>query len=237
MSDEQDIGHNPDKEALSLERRARLGRSAAQTTNYNPHYSRFIRRAKLVLPLVALMISAVVFAWSSMNDKNMLPTPQQAGMPRNIGKNELLNPRFESKDDKQQPYTITAARALQGEKNENLVILEKPVADMMLTSGNWVAIEADQGAFQQNDQKLLLRGNVRLFHDKGYHMETALLHIDIANNKAWSEEEVRAQGPAGTLSAKGLQASADDGHLIFTGPAKLVLMRETPQNKNGTVAQ
>lgn len=234
---EQDPGGGNTSSNLSAERRERLGRAGVREgVLYNPRYSRFIRRAKLVLPLVALMITAVVFAWSSMSDENMLPTPQDASTPQSIGKNELLNPRFESKDDKKQPYTITAKRALQGENNENLVILEKPVADMMLTSGNWVAIEADQGAFEQDNQKLLLRGNVRLFHDRGYHLETALLHIDIASNKAWSEEDVRAHGPAGTLEATGLQGNADSGHLLFTGPAKLVLVRE-PAKPDGTVAQ
>lgn len=217
------IENDFDKASGAAERLERLSRPQTAQA-YNPRYSRFIRWMRLVLPLVALAIATVVFAWSNMNDDNIIPV-QNAEAPRSIGKNELLNPRFESKDDKKQPYTITASRALQGETNEDLVILEEPLADIMLNNGSWVAIKAEQGAFRQDNQRLLLRGSVELFHDKGYQIQTAQLHVDMDKNTAWSETEVYGQGPAGTLEAKGLQADSTEGYLKFTGPAKLVLNR------------
>ena len=206
------------------QRRERLTRAPLATAGYNPKYSVFIRWMRLALPLVALMITAIVFTWSSMKDENIVPTKEQRAAQKAVGKNELLSPRFESMDNKKQPYTITAKRAVQGETDENLVMLEEPVADMMLSSGNWVALKAQQGSFWQNNQRLLLRGNVLLFHDRGYQMETAQLHIDLEKKSAWSEDSVYAQGPAGTLKATGLQANGDDGHLVFKGPAELVLV-------------
>lgn len=223
------MAQTPEDAALSLtdERRERLGRAGgAQAAQYNPRYSRFIRRMKLILPLVALIITGVVFAWGSMDEDNIIPSALEASIPKTVGQNELLNPRFESTDDKKQPYTITAGRAIQGENNDNLIILEEPVADLLLNSGSWVAVKADQGAFRQDSQNLLLRGNVRLYHDRGYQLETAQMQINLEDNSAFSEDDVHGKGPAGTLEAKGLQANSGEGHIIFNGPAKLVLNRK-----------
>ncbi len=208
------------------QRRARLGQtSGGAHAQVNRGYSRFIRWMRLVLPLIALTITAIVFAWSNMSDENIVPVQEQTKAPKTIGKNELLNPRFESTDEKKQPYTITARRALQGETNEDLILLDEPLADILLNSGNWVALEARQGAFRQDNQRLLLKGNVRLFHDRGYQMETAQLQLDLEKNTAWSEEAVYGQGPAGTLEASGLKANSSTGVLVFLGPAKLILNR------------
>ena len=220
MSD--DINHKTQDE----ERIARLSAASGIVSpiSYNPKYSTYIRWLRRILPVIALVIVAVVFAWGNMNDPNIIPA-QDAHAPKTFGKNELLNPRFESLDKKNQPYTITAKRASQGESDDNLVMLEKPLADMMLNSGNWVAIKSKEGAFRQDTQRLFLRGDVELFHDRGYQMSMAELHIDLQANTAWSGTDVYGQGPAGTLTAKGLQANNVTGHLKFTGPAKLILTR------------
>lgn len=190
---------------------------------YNPSYTKFIRSMRIVLPLVAVAIAAIVFTWTTVQEEQLADLQAQIEMPQQIGKNELLDPRFESRDEKNQPYTITAKRAIQGETNENLIILEEPLADMLLSSGNWIAIEARQGAFRRDNLRLLLKGAVRIFHDQGYQLETEQLNIDIKENIAWSETDVYVQGPEGFLEAKGLQAEQNKGNLVFAGPAKLTL--------------
>lgn len=204
-------------------RKERLGLGPVVRHAYNPKYSNLIRRLRMILPLVALSIAAAVFAWSYTENLKIITREEIAPAARTIGKNELLNPRFESRDKKDQPFTITAKRALQGESNDDLVILESPVADMMLTSGNWIAIEALQGAYRQDNQRLLLSGAVKLFHDKGYYMNMEKLHVDIKKQTAWSDVDVYGQGPEGTLEAKGMNGDAESDILVFKGPARLVL--------------
>ena len=134
-----------------------------------------------------------------------------------------MNPRFESLDRKQQPVTITAERAVQGEEDEDLLILEKPVADIGLEGGAWLAITAQVGTYKEEGQRLMLNGNVTLFHDLGYQMETQELSIDLANNSAVSKTDVYIQGPAGTIRAKGFEGSSIDDALVFAGPAQMII--------------
>ena len=211
------------KKLGTQERRERLSQPPTARKIYNQSYSKFVRWMRLVLPLMALVIVAMLFTWTGMEEEIAIPLQQQAAQQKDIGKNELLNPRFESTDENKQPYTVTAKRAIQSEEDEKLVILERPVADMLLNTGNWIAVEADKGAYHQETQKLFLEGHVRLFHDEGYQMETAKLHVDVAKNLAWSDNDVYGQGPAGTLEAKGLKADNETGRVVFVGPARLVL--------------
>lgn len=189
----------------------------------NALYSKFIRWMRLALPLLALGITAVVFTWDNDRGQKFMPPEQESIIPKTAGKNELLNPRFENTDEQGRSYTLTARRAVQDEKDEKVVLLEKPMADMTMANGHWIAIQSHEGAFEQSQRKLLLRGDVILFHDGGYQLKTAELRLDMQNDEAVSETDVSAQGPEGTLDAKGLRGNNIDGTLVFTGPAKLVL--------------
>lgn len=204
-----------------LERLSRYG--ADKQIVHNSSYSAFIRRLRLILPLVAVAIIAALLVWPSQDSDIAVLEEEQKEALKTIRKNELTNPKFQSVDDKNQPYTITAHKAVQDERDEDLLLLETPVGDLQLTSGNWVAIKAVEGEYWQAAQKLDLKGDVRLFHDEGYEMTMAALHLNLKDKQALSDSDVSGHGPAGSLEAKGLKADNNNGVLIFTGPAKLVL--------------
>lgn len=202
---------------------SRLTSALRPQTEFDRSYSKTVRLIRTLLPIAAVAMIAIVFTWSQKPDERVISIKPGEKAPPTIGKNELVNPRFESMDNKRQPYTITADRAVQGEENEELIILEHPKGDLMTRKGNWIAIEAQTGAYRQDTQRLLLKGDVKLFHDLGYQLETQQLNIDINNAAAWSDQKVTGQGPSGTIEASGLEAKDQEGHLVFTGPAKLIL--------------
>lgn len=200
---------------------------------YNPAYSRIIRRVRLILPILALIIVGVIFTWGNMNDTRVMPVQNQnqnqnqgqgqGQTQADITKNELTSPRFESRDEKAQPYTITADRATQSRDQDDLIELENPVGDILLNDGHWLALKAQSGRFSQDSQHLDLTGNVQIFHDAGYQMNTEKLFIDLKANHATSDAMIEGHGPAGTLKATGLKADRTAQTLRFFGPARLTL--------------
>ncbi len=206
-------------------RRERLAGISTQTPRRGGglSYTRFVRWMRFLLPMAALAILAVLVAWPDMKD--VAVSVEAVDVTSTPGQTELVSPRFESQDDDEQPFTITASRAIQSQFRDDLVILEAPLADMTLKDGAWVAAEAKEGAYMQEKRKLVLQGNVKLFHDRGYEMRTEKLHVDLARKVAWSDVPVNGHGPAGTIEAAGMRAQTEDGVLIFTGPAKVVLIR------------
>lgn len=192
-----------------------------------------VKKLRLILPLVAGLIVTVMFVWADMEDVAP-PQRKEKVAPQSVGRNELLNPRFESEDTSQQPYTITAKKAFQKSEDLNLVLLDKPVADISLKDQSWLAIEADKGEFEQVKQTLVLQNNVKLFHDKGYEMVMDRVDMDIINEKAVSRSPVSGHGPVGTIKAQGLVADGKTGVLTFTGPATMIFNQSSPPATNTT---
>lgn len=204
-------------------------------------HSSLVRKLRLLLPLAAIAILVVLLTLTDSNDA-IKPLPREQVAPEMVGKNELINPKFQSEDTKQQPYTITATKAFQESGNLDLVTLEKPVADISLKDGSWIALEAKTGKYTQSSGDLSLDDQVKLYHDDGYELRTSHVDINVQSQTATSTTAVSGQGPAGDITASGLKAQGQSGTLIFTGPAKLVLRpspsdkKDSPETNKGTPA-
>ncbi len=201
-----------------------LGRGDSPRTQSRTNYSKFIRWMRFALPAAAIAILVIVVSWSGMEDAVAPVATEPSG--KTIGQNELVKPRFESQDQKNQPYTITADRAFQDPNNLDLVKLEKPVADVSLKDGSWLALEAVNGEYRQGVENLMLQQNVKMYHDAGYTILTDTMAIDIRAQTAETDSNVTGQGPMGSISAHGMKAIGAEGRLIFKGPATLILNQE-----------
>ncbi len=204
----------------------RLGRLTVdenRRTTVNRRYTGFVRSLRFILPLIALVMTVIVLTWDEAG-RRVAPLSKEEAAPvaANI-QNELLKPVYNSVDEKNQPFTVTADRAVQGRENPDIVELEKPVAELQQTDGSKIAGEAASGLYEQKSQKLNLEGDVHLKHSNGFTLTTQELRIDMAAQKAYSGRDVRVEGPEGSIDATGLEGDTTTGSMIFTGPAKVTL--------------
>ncbi len=217
-----------DDERARAEHEARLERLSRRDNVHVANaagYTRFVRIMRMVLPLAAVGVITILFIRTGVEDN--LIVPMESDKPeiqmQNIAKNELLNPKFESMDKKNQPYKITADRAVQGEKNKDLIMLDRPIGVMTMKDGIQVRVHSDTGAYRQDTERFFLQGGVFMEHADGYTLSSEEAHIDLKQNFAWSDKDVQGQGPDLLISAKGVRADGNTGEIIFTGPATLVL--------------
>lgn len=193
-----------------------------RATTINRKYTSFVKSLRFILPLIALAMTVVVLTWDE--GRRVAPPKKEELIPASKDiQNELLKPVFNSIDDKNQPFTVTADRAIQNRDNPDIIDLDKPVADMTMTSGDKIDAHADKGLYQQKAQKLNLEGAVVLKHSNGYTLKTEELRVDLASQKTYSGQDVRVEGPGGTIDATGLEGDSNAGMLVFTGPAKVIL--------------
>lgn len=208
-------------------RMARLSRRTENRSVVNHNYTRFVRFMRLALPVAAGIMILSVFLGAGVTDDVIAPVDEGSQSsdikPKQIVRNELLNPKFESVDRKSQPYEITAERAVQGEKNKDLIILDQPVGRMTLVSGGDVRMSSKTGAYRQNTKRFFLEGAVALEHSEGYRLESEEAHIDLEGQYAWSEQHVKGFGPDVEIAGQGLRVNGKTGEIIITGPATLVL--------------
>lgn len=199
-------------------------------------YSRFVKTMRYALPLIVVAIVGVLWFGQDVHDtivvderhvgKNGLGDMMRDARPAS-SQNELLNPVFESLDKKNRPYRIVAKRAVQGEKNKDLVILDDPVGVMTLGAGDVVNVRAQSGAYRQDTQRFFLEGDVILQHVGGYNLHSQEAHIDLVAHLIWSETAVTGSAPDMTIAASSLRANGKTGHVVFVGPVKLVLVGDS----------
>jgi len=208
-----------------------------ETQQVNRGYSWFVKFMRIGLPFGALILIAFVMLNPKVEeDLIIIPKEDVIDTAENtIGENELLNPRFETTDSHNQPVLVTATRAIYSQDNPDLVILEKPDADLQTSKGDKITMQAALGSYEQKTQKLFLQDNIKITHQSGYILTAQELRIDMEGRNAFSDKAVEITGASGKVTAAGLEAKMDEGVLIFKGPAKLILNPDnetrTPQEK------
>ncbi len=187
-------------------------------------YSRFVAIAKLVLPLVAVALLALVWAWPNLRGTDLrfrlgfsdLVTRETAGP-------SMINPRYVGSDSQQQPFSITSDVARNSAGDRLKVDLDAPKGDIVLNDGTWLMLAAETGVYARTAKILELVGGVTLFHDSGYEIRTDSASVDLEQGTAQGTEPVRGQGPFGDLRSEGF-VLLDKGKIIhFTGKSKLVI--------------
>lgn len=216
-------GH-PLQKRLRAQRLGRLMQQARQPIKAGRSYTRFVKIMRLILPMAALLLVALVMAWPKMEQSITPLTPENISEnPQSVTQNELINPRFEGADSQNNPYILIAKRATQSANNPDILLLESPNGDITLGAEDKLAITALKGTYRQNAGKLLLEGDVHLVHSAGYVMDTSRLSIDVKAQESRTDQAVTITGPAAKLNATGMDARNNEGLIVFTGPATLVL--------------
>jgi len=222
---------DPPHAAPSLDRLVRGDEDIAVLAKRTKRYSRLVRSMRLFLPIVALAIVVVLMVWSD-REAPLKAVPREKISPQTASRNELVNPKFQSEDSDNQPYTITADKATQNSENMDKILLDKPVADISLKGRNWVALKAKQGAYNQKSGVLELDGSVQMNHDTGYEIQSDHMNIDVNQQMLSSDRAVTGHGPSAEISAQGLEADGKTDTVIFKGPAKLILRQAKDPIKN-----
>lgn len=177
-------------------------------------YSRFVTGMKFVLPAVALAVLALIAAWPSLTE---LPTPKIAA---DKGQTEMIKPRYLSKDEQNQPFSLIAVKADKLADQPDIVVLDKPEMEMTQKDGAWVNIRSDKGWYDQNTGILKMRGNVHVLRDDGNEFTTEEADSDVRKGTAWGDVHVVGQGPQGVINAEGFRLSDRGKTMVFLNQSK-----------------
>lgn len=188
-----------------------------------PSYLMLINFSKLFIGALVVILVAVVIVMPIINKDDNGARIILSKLPVSdiIEKPRMINPKFESVDSKNQPYTVKAKEAIQQDVDSvRLIGLE---ADIALNDGNWIAVKADQGLLQILNKKLLLQGNVHVLTNEGNEFTTSQVLMNLDTGDAWGPAEIKAQSPMGTIHAGSFQISTQYKAIRFSNRVKLVI--------------
>ena len=196
-------------------------------------HNRLIRILKISLPSMAVIAIAMLLLWPQiMEQKEYF----RLGLSRPIiaGKTDVLsvvNSKFYSTDNKNQPFMLTAKLALETKPGSRIIDLTEPKADVLLNSDLWVAISSKTGVLQQKKNMISLIGDVSVFTDAGYELHTEMVDIDLNTNNIQGNQKVNGRYIQGSITAEGIKTFNKANVIVFTGKAKLIFDPDYEENE------
>lgn len=187
-------------------------------------HSRWPRIARIALPLLALGLAALIFAWSRINPvMERLQISETEEAPEAIESVTMENARLAGVDAEGRRYNVTAVRAIQSTDDSNHINLQQPKANIALANGSHVAIASESGGLQRDTQILDLFGAVTLKQDRGYEFRTTQARIDLNERTAAGDAPIEGTGPQGEIHAEGFEIVDGGASVIFRGKSRAVI--------------
>ena len=182
-----------------------------------------VRLGKILLPLAGVGLLVGIAVWPEldrMEDRARVSFRRVVQAAPDAVR--IIEPRYQGLDEQNRPYTVTARVAAQA-GGPDIVALERPRADMVMTDGSWVLLESEAGRFDKGANRLALSGDVTLWQDGGNMLVTEAAEIRLSDGSAAGDRPVAAQGPFGTLVSEGFRLTERGQVVVFTGRARAVL--------------
>ena len=172
--------------------------------------------------MVLLLIAAVVVVpFLKPADEGLRIALAQTSPTTKAEKPIMKNPRYESVDGSNQPYTIRAKQAMQ--IDEESVKLDKLKADVTLNSGMWLNLSANHGELNITSQKLILNEKVHIIASNGYELHAPKAYVNMKQALAAGTTGVSGQGPMGKIRADEFLIEGERLRLLFEKNVKLVI--------------
>jgi len=191
-----------------------------------------VRLLKIALPLVVLVsLGYVGYWWLQSRGTIVDATLIQRVPPDGAGKAEVTvqDVKYDGKDAKGRPFSITADSASHVDGDDRHISLKKPLADIVMSSGAYVALMANDGLLDRDSDIITLNGDVTLFHDNGLSFQTDSATINLKDKTAEGNDVVEGQNGDGELISQGFRVRDDGDTIEFTGKA---YMKIYPKQKN-----
>jgi lipopolysaccharide export system protein LptC len=196
------------------------------------------RRAPLALVKIALPTVAVLsigylvyWWWVHAEDQVITVTKMENVIDEPQAKAEVTvnNVKYDGRDDRGRPYSITAEAASHADGDERHIALANPLADIVMGSGAYVALTAQTGMLDRDTDIIVLNGDVTLFHDNGLSFQTDSATINMKDKTAEGSAPVEGQNGDGELISEGFRVQDDGDTIVFTGKA---YMKIYPKQKD-----
>src|SRR5262245_35743878 len=129
-----------------------------------------VRLLKFALPLVVFVTLGYVGYWWLQSRGNIVDPALLQGGPNDTGQTSegtVQEVKYEGKGDKGRRFSITADSASHVDGDDRHSSLKKPLADITMANGAYVALMANDGMLDRDADIITLNGDVTLFHDNG----------------------------------------------------------------------
>ncbi len=187
-------------------------------------HSRFVVMMKVLLPSLAALLIGLIILWPQLNAGEegfslAAADAERIGLPE---EQAMVNPRFFSVDQSGQPFNMTAEEAFEMEGETRRVRLNGVRADVSAKNGRWYALDAETALYTQATDMLDLSGQVNVYTDEGYELETTQASVSILTHDISGNEKTLVRGADGYAVSDGFSVT-DEGKVVrLSGKTRLI---------------
>ena len=181
-------------------------------------HSRFVRFAKLAIPLGSIIAVAVVFFYAYIDPFRNIPGLTIGKLGVSGTKVTMESPKLNGFRNDSRPYEVTASAATQDILKPNFVELKDLRARIVTNdTGGAARLEAAFGVLNTEKEQMNLRQDVRVRTDSGQEVKLRSAFIDFKAGIVTSEEPVSVILENGVIDATGLDVSDNGKVMHFRG--------------------
>jgi lipopolysaccharide export system protein LptC len=195
-----------------------------------------VRLLKIALPLVVFVTLGYVGYWWLQSRGNIVDPALLQGVPTDTPQQAEVTVQdvtYDGKDEKGRPFSVTAVSASHVDGDDRHISLKKPLADITMSSGAYVALTANDGVLDRDADIITLNGDVTLFHDNGLSFQTDSATINLKEKTAEGSDVVEGQNGDGELISQGFRVLDDGDTIEFTGKAYMKIYPKQKKNQEG----
>jgi lipopolysaccharide export system protein LptC len=221
----------PDAAPLGLRKIAQQHKPGPGSARSKRRRGTSVRVLKVTLPLImAVTLGYLGYWWLEARDTVVNPDVISPIRPSTEKAQVTVHDvKYDGLDNKGRPFSITADSASHLDGDDRHISLNRPLADITMSSGTYVALTANDGLLDRDADLLTLNGDVTLFHDNGLSFQTDSATIDLKAKTAEGNQVVEGQNGDGELTSQGFRVLDDGDTILFTGKA---YMKIYPKQKD-----
>lgn len=177
-------------------------------------HSRRVRVLKFAVPLLAVAIAIAFPVYSYLVTPTAIPVKAE-GSAFSDGKLVMANPKLEGVTEKNLPYSMTAVRAIQDPKNENVIELEGIDAKLPIDGRTTASIDAPHGVYDRETNTLDLDRDVTVKTSDGLVVKLQSAFLDIGEGNMKTDKPVNISRPDSRITADSMKVKDHGKVLVF----------------------
>jgi lipopolysaccharide export system protein LptC len=169
--------------------------SRAEAFGRAERHSRRVRRLKILLPLLAVVMSGGFVGYSLLATPASV-TVQSEGSALAEGKLVMDSPKLEGFTKDGRPYSVNATRAIQDFDKQDIISLDGIDARMPVEQDNWARVEATSGVYDRAANTLDVPTDILVTTTDGMvaKLKSAFLDINKGSLKSTTAVDIQSQG-------------------------------------------
>jgi lipopolysaccharide export system protein LptC len=187
------------------------------------HSSR-VSKLKKLLPLTALLL---VFGFGASAMVSFVPNVEVevSGSSLEDGKLVMKEPKMAGFDKNNRAYDVKASRAIQDLKTPGMIVLESIDALVPMDEKNMADVTADNGVYNSDTEKLVLRDNVLIKGARGMDIKLEEANIDMKTGTMQSSKPVFVTSQDTDLSADSVTVEDNGARIVFKNRVRMTIRK------------